>query len=74
MKIDDSNEKLGYKIRAGQMQKIPYLLVLGDKEMKQHTVNVRKYGEEKSKELSLNVWKEIIEKQIKERSLSTLNG
>ena len=42
--------------------------------MKQHTVNVRKYGEEKSKELSLNVWKEIIEKQIKERSLSTLNG
>ncbi|MEK4869176.1 threonine--tRNA ligase [Niallia sp. FSL W8-1348] len=74
VKIDDSNEKLGYKIRAGQMQKIPYLLVLGDKEMKQHTVNVRKYGEEKSKELSLNVWKEIIEKQIKERSLSTLNG
>ncbi|PAD25048.1 threonine--tRNA ligase [Niallia circulans] len=69
VKIDDSNEKLGYKIRAGQMQKIPYLLVLGDKEKEQNAVNVRKYGEEQSKGVSLEAFKQMIGKQIKERSL-----
>ncbi|WP_371473390.1 threonine--tRNA ligase [Niallia circulans] len=69
VKIDDSNEKLGYKIRAGQMQKIPYLLVLGDKEKEQNAVNVRKYGEEQSKGFSLEAFKQMIEMQIIERSL-----
>ncbi|MFV0561425.1 MAG: threonine--tRNA ligase [Enterococcus sp.] len=44
VEVDDRNEKLGYKIRAAQTQKIPYQLVVGDKEMEDATVNVRHYG------------------------------
>lgn len=42
--IDDRNEKMGYKIREAQMKKIPYQLVVGDKEVENNEVNVRKYG------------------------------
>ena len=41
---------MGYKIRASQTQKVPYQLVVGDKEMEDATVNVRRYG---SKETSV---------------------
>jgi threonyl-tRNA synthetase len=43
--VDERNEKIGYKIREAQMQKIPYVLVVGDKEMESGTVAVRKRGE-----------------------------
>ncbi|MTV49009.1 threonine--tRNA ligase [Heliobacillus mobilis] len=43
--VDDRNEKIGYKIREGQVKKIPYLLVVGDKEAENGAVAVRKYGE-----------------------------
>ncbi|BAP84780.1 threonyl-tRNA synthetase [Paucilactobacillus hokkaidonensis JCM 18461] len=45
--IDHRNEKMGYKIREAQTQKVPYTLVVGDKEVKDTGVTVRKYGEEK---------------------------
>ena len=48
VEIDDRNEKMGYKIREAQMQKIPYMLVVGDQEVTDEAVNVRKYGEQKS--------------------------
>ncbi|KYG32217.1 threonine--tRNA ligase [Alkalihalobacillus trypoxylicola] len=51
--IDERDEKLGYKIREAQMQKTPYMLVLGDKEVEANAVNIRKYGEQKSDSLSL---------------------
>ena len=44
--IDDRNEKMGYKIRDAQMRKVPYQVVIGDKEIAESEVNVRKYGEE----------------------------
>jgi threonyl-tRNA synthetase len=44
VEIDDRNEKIGYKIREGQMEKIPYMLVIGDKEVQTGTVAVRKRG------------------------------
>lgn len=43
--LDDRNEKLGYKIREAQVQKVPYTLVVGDKETEEGTVNVRRRGE-----------------------------
>lgn len=52
--IDDREEKLGYKIREAQMQKIPYMLVLGDKELESGSVNVRKYGEQNSESISFD--------------------
>jgi threonyl-tRNA synthetase len=48
VEIDSRDEKIGYKIREAQMQKIPYMLVVGDKEVEEKAVNVRKYGEQKS--------------------------
>ncbi|WP_071395990.1 threonine--tRNA ligase [Bacillus tuaregi] len=48
VELDARNEKIGYKIREAQMQKIPYMLVVGDKEVAEEAVNVRKYGEQKS--------------------------
>mgnify|MGYP001164218808 FL=1 len=44
--VDERNEKLGYKIREAQTQKVPYTLVLGDDELKSASVNVRLYGSE----------------------------
>jgi threonyl-tRNA synthetase len=52
--IDDRNEKIGYKIREAQMSKVPYMLVVGDNEIKETAVNVRKYGEQKSETISLD--------------------
>lgn len=45
VEVDDRNEKMGYKIRASQMQKIPYQLVVGDNEVEEASVTIRKYGE-----------------------------
>lgn len=43
--VDERNEKIGYKIREGQLEKVPYLLVVGDKETETRTVAVRKRGQ-----------------------------
>jgi threonyl-tRNA synthetase len=44
VEIDDRNEKIGYKIREGQMEKVPYMLIVGDKEKETGTVAVRQRG------------------------------
>jgi threonyl-tRNA synthetase len=54
VEVDERDEKIGYKIREAQIQKIPYMLVVGDKEMVENAVNVRKYGEQKSETMALN--------------------
>lgn len=45
VEVDRRNEKIGYKIREGQMEKVPYMLILGDKEMESKSVAVRKRGQ-----------------------------
>ena len=50
--VDDRNEKMGYKIREAQTQKVPYTLVVGDDEVKNNAVSVRKYGEEAQNSMS----------------------
>lgn len=52
VEMDDREEKLGYKIREAQMKKIPYMLVLGDKEVEAGEVNVRRYGSKDSEIIS----------------------
>lgn len=42
--VDSSNEKMGYKIRNAQIKKIPYTIVIGDNEVSNHTLSVRKHG------------------------------
>lgn len=50
VEVEEANETLGYKIRKAQMEKVPYMLIVGDKEMKTHTVSIRsrKNGDEGS--------------------------
>jgi threonyl-tRNA synthetase len=48
VKIDDRNEKMGYKIREAQTKKIPYTVVVGDSELDSATVSVRRYGEDRA--------------------------
>ncbi|MFZ2464915.1 MAG: threonine--tRNA ligase [Caldibacillus thermoamylovorans] len=56
VELDARNEKMGYKIREAQVQKIPYMLVVGDKEMEEKSVNVRKYGEQKSETMAFDTF------------------
>ena len=43
--VDDRNEKIGYKIREARLQKIPYMLIIGDNEVENRTLSVRQRGE-----------------------------
>ncbi|NRD80112.1 threonine--tRNA ligase [Bacillus sp. BRMEA1] len=65
--MDSSDEKLGYKIREAQVEKIPYMLVIGDHEIKSSHVNVRKYGNKHSESISLEDFKKKMVQQIKDR-------
>ncbi|WP_288596987.1 threonine--tRNA ligase [Lactococcus taiwanensis] len=55
--VDEANEKMGWKIRQSQTHKIPYQIVVGDQELEEGTVNVRRYG---SKETSVLPLEEFI--------------
>ncbi|MBU5270723.1 threonine--tRNA ligase [Staphylococcus caprae] len=67
VEIDDRNEKMGYKIREAQMQKIPYQIVVGDKEVENNEVNVRKYGSEDQESLEKDefIWNLVDEIRLK---------
>ncbi|UCZ52239.1 threonine--tRNA ligase [Bacillus shivajii] len=66
--VDTRDEKLGYKIREAQMQKIPYILVLGDKEIETNSVNVRRYGQKETEVVSLEDFKCSIKEEIDNRT------
>ncbi|ANU12747.1 Threonyl-tRNA synthetase [Planococcus halocryophilus Or1] len=63
--IDERDEKLGYKIREAQMQKVPYMLVLGDKELEDGSVNVRKYGEQKSESMPFEDFVKLVQSELR---------
>ena len=65
VELDEREEKIGYKIREAQMQKIPYMLVLGDKEVESGEVNVRKYGEKKSESMPFETFLAKVQEEIK---------
>lgn len=69
VEIDDRNEKMGYKIREAQMQKIPYQLVVGDKEVENSEVNVRKYGSQDQETIEKDefIWNLIDEIRLKKQ-------
>jgi threonyl-tRNA synthetase len=65
VELDARDEKLGYKIRESQIQKIPYMLVIGDNEITEKAVNVRKYGEQKSETVPFEQFLEQIKQEVK---------
>lgn len=67
--IDDRSEKIGFKIRSAQMEKIPYMLVAGDKDIENGTVSVRSRKDGEQGAMSVEEFAEMIEKEIKTKSL-----
>lgn len=62
--VDERNEKMGYKIREAQTNKVPYQLVVGDSELEDQAVNVRKYGEDSTVSVGVDEFVENILEDI----------
>lgn len=63
--LDAREEKLGYRMREAQTKKIPYQLVIGDKEVESNSLNVRTFGSNESKSMTKDEFKEMILDEIK---------
>lgn len=66
VELDDRNEKIGYKIREAQLQKVPYMLVIGDKEVENKAVGVRSRKDGDIGQMSIETFLEKIQKEIVE--------
>ena len=64
VEVDERNEKMGYKIREAQVKKIPYALVIGDQEMQNGNVTLRKYGEKDSQTMSVDDFIKLVQDKI----------
>ncbi len=71
--VDDRNEKIGKKIRDTELRKVPYMLVLGEKEVADGTVAVRKQGDGDKGTMSIEDFAAMINKEIEDR-LTSLNS
>jgi len=65
--IDERNEKIGKKIRDNELKKIPYLLIVGEKEVENDYVSVRKQGEGDQGSMKLEEFKDFIQKEIQKQ-------
>ncbi|MDR2009780.1 MAG: threonine--tRNA ligase [Bacteroidales bacterium] len=64
-KIDDRNEKIGRKIRDNELKRIPYLLIIGEKEQETNTISVRRQGQGDLGSMSIEGFAEVINNEIK---------
>ncbi|MDX9882546.1 MAG: threonine--tRNA ligase [Prolixibacteraceae bacterium] len=71
--IDDRNEKIGRKIRDNELKRIPYLLIVGEKEAENQTVSVRRQGHGDVGSMGWNDFAELINNEVKEQ-LSSFNN
>lgn len=69
VEIDKREEKLGYKIRETQTQKIPFTLVLGDKEVEANEVNIRRYGKNETETLSVEAFIQLVQEEVNNKTL-----
>ena len=67
VEMDAREEKLGYRIREGQMEKVPYLLVLGNNERDEKTVTYRKHGQQKQITVPFDEFVTMLNQQIKNK-------
>ena len=67
VKLDSKDEKLSYKMRESQSNKIPYTVIIGDKEKDNNLVSYRLFGHKETETLSWKDFEKMLEKQIKER-------
>ncbi|MGI9553132.1 MAG: His/Gly/Thr/Pro-type tRNA ligase C-terminal domain-containing protein, partial [Aurantibacter sp.] len=62
--IDSRNETVGKKIREAEMQKVPFMLIVGENEEAQNTVSVRKHGGEDLGSITLNDFEDLVASEI----------
>ena len=67
--LDDRNEKLGYRLREAQTRKVPYTLILGDKEKQEHTISYRLYGEKDTTTVSEEEFIKLIKEEIEKKAI-----
>ena len=67
VELDERSEKIGYKIREAQLQKVPYMLILGDKEVKENKVGVRERKAGDLGQMDLNEFVEKVKKEIEDK-------
>ncbi len=72
--LDDRSEKLGYKIRDAQLQKIPYMLVVGEREAQDGTVSLRKRSGEEVKALAVERFLAAVTAEIRTRAVTSRIG
>lgn len=73
VEVDDRNEKMGYKIREAQTQKVPYQLVFGDNEIANAQVTVRKYGSKATESLAMDDFLAILSHDVETKVARTIN-
>ena len=69
VELDDRNEKIGYKIREAQIQKVPYMLVIGDKEVENKAVGVRSRKDGDIGQMRFEEFKQKLQEEIENKSL-----
>jgi len=65
--IDDRNEKIGRKIRDNELKKIPYLLIVGEKEAENNEISVRKQGEGDAGSMKITTFAELLNEEVKKQ-------
>lgn len=65
IEVDDRNEKIGYKIREAQVQKVPYMLIIGEKELKDNVISVRSRKDGDIGQMSIDKFIEKVEDEVK---------
>ena len=69
VEVDDRNEKLGYKIREAQLQKVPYMLVIGDRDVEKGVVSVRSRSKGDLGAMTLEAFQAMIREEIATKAL-----
>jgi threonyl-tRNA synthetase len=72
--LDDRSEKLGYKVREAQLQKVPYVLVVGEREAREGTASVRKRGGEDVGAMPLDRFLAEVTAEIRTRAVASRIG
>ena len=69
VEVDDRNEKIGYKIREAQVQKVPYMVIIGDKDIENNTVSIRHRKDGDLGSMSLEEYKAMMKEEIDTKAI-----
>ena len=70
IEIDERAEKLGYRVRAAQVEKVPYLIILGKNEVKDRTVSYRLHGEQNTTTVGMEEFLSMLKEEIRTKKLN----